>query len=488
MQDKFQKKGLTFDDVILIPARSSVLPKEADVSTQLTRNIRLNIPIISAAMDTVTEAELAIAMAREGGIGIIHKNMSIQRQASQVKRVKRSTSGLISNPITLTPDRPIGEAARLMQENDISGIPIVDEIGKLVGILTRRDMFSESNLDVKIEKVMTHENLVTVQEGTTLEEAETILHKNRIEKLPIVDSDGYLKGLFTIKDIMKKKQFPFASKDAKGRLCVGAAVGISHNTRKRVEELVAADVDVLIVDTAHGHSERVLETVREIKDKHPNVEVIGGNVATAEATKDLIKAGVDGVKVGVGPGSICTTRVVAGVGVPQITAIYECAKASGNSGVPIIADGGIRYSGDIVKAIAAGAQVVMIGSIFAGTEESPGETVLMEGRRFKVYRGMGSLGAMKEGSSDRYFQEGNQPQKLVPEGIEGVIPYKGPLSDVVFQLIGGLRSGMGYVGASNIEELMNAQFIRVTSAGLKESHPHDVFITKEAPNYESRRM
>ncbi|MCG0275915.1 MAG: IMP dehydrogenase [Thermosediminibacteraceae bacterium] len=478
--DKFEKEGLSFDDVLVLPAKSSVLPKDVDVSTRLTNKIRLNIPIVSAAMDTVTEARLAIALAREGGIGIIHKNMSIERQALEVDKVKRSEHGVIVDPFSLSPENTIGEAMELMARYRISGVPITEN-GKLVGIITNRDIRFEDDMNKKIRDVMTKDNLVTAPVGTTLEEAKLILKKHKIEKLPLVDENFNLKGLITIKDIEKAIKYPNAAKDKKGRLLVGAAVGVGKDMLDRVKALVDAKVDVIVVDTAHGHSENVIRAVGIIKEKFPDVEVIAGNVATAEATRDLIKAGADAVKVGMGPGSICTTRVVAGIGVPQITAIYDCAQEAQKYGVPIIADGGIKYSGDIVKAIAAGADSVMIGGLFAGTEESPGEIEIYKGRSFKVYRGMGSLGAMEEGSKDRYFQE--DAKKLVPEGVEGRVPYRGPLSEIVFQLVGGLRAGMGYCGARNIEELKKAKFIRITAGGLRESHPHDVYITKEAPNY-----
>jgi len=479
-EDKFVKEGLSFDDVLVLPAKSSVLPKDVDVSTRLTNKIRLNIPIISAAMDTVTEARLAIALAREGGIGIIHKNMSIERQALEVDKVKRSEHGVIVDPFYLSPENTIGEAMELMARYRISGVPITEN-GKLVGIITNRDIRFEDDMSKKIKDVMTKENLVTAPVGTTLEEAKLILKKHKIEKLPLVDENFNLKGLITIKDIEKAIKYPNAAKDKNGRLLVGAAVGVGKDMMDRVKALVDAKVDVIVVDTAHGHTEGVIKAVVTIKEKFPELQVIAGNVATAQATEDLIKAGADAVKVGMGPGSICTTRVVAGIGVPQITAIYDCARAAAKYGVPIIADGGIKYSGDIVKAIAAGADSVMIGGLFAGTEESPGEIEIYKGRSFKVYRGMGSLGAMEEGSKDRYFQE--DAKKLVPEGVEGRVPYRGPLSEIVFQLVGGLRAGMGYAGARNIEELKKAKFIKITSAGLRESHPHDVYITKEAPNY-----
>jgi len=481
ISNKIIGEGLTFDDVLLVPQRSEVLPKDVDLRTRLTKTITLNIPLASAAMDTVTEARMAIAIAREGGIGIIHKNMSIEEQAEQVDKVKRSEHGVIVDPFYLSPDHLVSDAVALMEKYHISGVPITEN-GKLVGIITNRDIRFETDFSKRIREVMTSENLITAPEGTTLEQAKEILRKYKIEKLPIVDEKGMLKGLITIKDIEKAIKYPNSAKDKNGRLLVGAAVGIARDTMERVEALVAAKVDVITVDTAHGHSVGVINMVKQIKKKFPDLQVIAGNVATAEATRELIEAGADCVKVGIGPGSICTTRVVAGVGVPQITAIMECAEEADKYGIPIIADGGIKYSGDIVKAIAAGASVVMVGNLLAGTEESPGETELYQGRRFKVYRGMGSLGAMAAGSKDRYFQE--DAKKLVPEGVEGRVPFKGPLADTVYQLMGGLRAGMGYCGARTIEELRkNAKFIRITSAGLRESHPHDIYITKEAPNY-----
>ncbi|HHW06515.1 MAG TPA: IMP dehydrogenase [Clostridia bacterium] len=480
--EKFVKEGLTFDDVLLIPAASSVLPKDVDTSAYLTPNIKLNIPIVSAGMDTVTESRLAIAIAREGGIGVIHKNMSIERQALEVDRVKRSEHGIITDPFSLSPDHSIGDALEIMARYRISGVPITVN-GKLVGIITNRDLRFETDYHRPIHEVMTKDNLITAPEGTTLEEAKQILQRHKIEKLPIVDKDFNLKGLITIKDIEKARQYPNAAKDAKGRLRVAAAVGVTDDTLERTEALVKAGVDAIVVDTAHGHSAGVLQKVREIKDAFPKLDVIAGNVATAEGTLALIKAGADAVKVGVGPGSICTTRVVAGIGVPQITAIWEAYLVAHKKGVPIIGDGGIKYSGDITKAIAAGASTVMIGSLLAGCEESPGETEIYQGRTYKVYRGMGSLGAMKAGSKDRYFQD--DAVKLVPEGIEGRVPYRGPLSETIYQLVGGLRAGMGYCGTATIEELQQkGKFIRISSAGLKESHPHDVQITKEAPNYQ----
>ncbi|WP_100332702.1 IMP dehydrogenase [Bacillus xiapuensis] len=483
-ENKFSKEGLTFDDVLLVPARSEVLPKDVSLQTTLTATLKLNIPIISAGMDTVTEAEMAIGMARQGGLGIIHKNMSIEQQAEQVDKVKRSESGVITDPFFLTPDHQVFDAEHLMGKYRISGVPIVnnEEERKLVGILTNRDLRFIQDYSILIKDVMTRENLVTAPVGTTLEEAEKILQKYKIEKLPLVDNQGVLQGLITIKDIEKVIEFPNSAKDSQGRLLVGAAVGVTKDMMKRVEMLVKANVDVIVVDTAHGHSRGVIDTVKEIRAAYPKLNIIAGNVATAEATKALYEAGADIVKVGIGPGSICTTRVVAGVGVPQITAIYDCATEARKHGKAIIADGGIKYSGDVVKALAAGGHAVMLGSLLAGTTESPGETEIYQGRRFKVYRGMGSVGAMEKGSKDRYFQE--DAKKFVPEGIEGRIPYKGPIADTLYQLVGGLRSGMGYCGTKDITELREkAQFIRMTGAGLRESHPHDVQITKEAPNY-----
>ncbi|SOC25783.1 inosine-5'-monophosphate dehydrogenase [Ureibacillus xyleni] len=483
-ETKFAKEGLTFDDVLLIPAHSEVLPKTVDLSTQLTPKIKLNIPIISAGMDTVTESKMAIAMARQGGIGIIHKNMSIEEQAEEVEKVKRSENGVITNPFFLTPSHQVFDAEHLMGKYRISGVPIVnnEEDQTLVGIITNRDLRFISDYSLKIDDVMTKEELITAPEGTTLEEAEKILQQYKIEKLPIVDESGKLTGLITIKDIEKVIEFPNAAKDELGRLLVGAAVGVSTDTMQRVAKLVEAQVDIIVIDTAHGHSQGVLDTVRHIRNEFPNLEIIAGNVATGEGTRALFEAGADVVKVGIGPGSICTTRVVAGVGVPQITAIYDCATVAREMGKTIIADGGIKYSGDIVKALAAGGHVVMLGSLLAGTSESPGDTEIFQGRRFKVYRGMGSLGAMEQGSKDRYFQE--DAKKLVPEGIEGRLPYKGPLADTIDQLVGGIRAGMGYCGSPTLEYLReNSQFVRMTGAGLRESHPHDVQITKEAPNY-----
>ncbi|HTN43833.1 MAG TPA: IMP dehydrogenase [Nitrospiria bacterium] len=481
------EEGLTFDDVVLIPAKSSVLPRLVETQTHLTRRIRINIPIISAAMDTVTDARMAIAMAQEGGIGIVHRAMSPKEQMVEVDKVKKSESGMIIDPITISPDQTIREALQLMARYRISGIPVTRG-GKLVGIVTNRDLRFETRMNLKVSEVMTHKNLITAPEGTGLEEAKAILQKNRIEKLLVVNKAFELKGLITIKDIEKKIKYPNACKDASGRLRVGAAVGVGEDAMERVDLLSKAGVDLIVVDTAHGHSLSVLETVSKIKKNYPDLELVGGNVATAEATRDLIKAGVDGVKVGVGPGSICTTRIVAGAGVPQLTAIFHCAEAAAKPGVPIIADGGIKYSGDISKAIAAGADSVMIGSIFAGTEESPGETVLFQGRSYKVYRGMGSLGAMVKGGRDRYFQEHETESKLVPEGIEGRVPYKGSIASVVYQLVGGLKAGMGYCGCRTVKELQKkARFVKLTQAGLRESHVHDVIITKEAPNYRVER-
>ncbi len=477
-------EGYTFDDVLLIPNKSSVLPKEVDVRSLLTKNIKLNIPIVSAAMDTVTEGQLAIALAREGGLGIVHKNDDIDFQVSEIDLVKRSESGMIMDPITLSPDRKVSEALELMARYRISGIPIVDG-QKLVGILTNRDLRFETNLNKKTSDLMTKKNLVTVPIGTSLEEAEKILQKYRIEKLLVVDKDQKLRGLITVKDIQNRKRYPQASKDKHGRLMVGAAVGVAQDTMKRAEALVDAGVDVLVLDTAHGHSAGVMKTLKMLKKEFSKVDVIAGNVATAEATLELIDNGADAVKVGIGPGSICTTRVVAGTGVPQITAIMTCSEVCKNNDIPLIADGGIKQTGDIAKALAAGADTVMLGNMLAGTEESPGETVLYEGRSYKIYRAMGSLGAMKGGRGDRYFQEGQRElKKLVPEGIEGRIPYRGRLSDVVYQMMGGLRAAMGYCGSASLAELREkSRFIRITSAGLAESHPHDVYITTEPPNY-----
>ena len=484
--NKIVQEGLTFDDVLLIPEASDVLPSEVDLSTYLTDDIRLNIPLMSSAMDTVTESKLAIAIAREGGIGIVHKNMSIEEQASQVDKVKRSEHGVITDPFFLAPDNSVREAVALMERYKISGVPITKD-GKLVGILTNRDLRFESNYDQPIDNVMTKRNLVTAPVGTSLEEAQKILGKHRIEKLPIVDENGYLKGLITIKDIEKSIQYPNSARDKNGRLLAGAAVGRAANTMERVAALVAAKVDVIVVDTAHGHSKGVIDEVSQIKAKYPHLAVIAGNVATAEAIRALIDAGADVVKVGIGPGSICTTRVVAGIGMPQLTAVMQCAEMADKMGRRIIADGGIKYSGDIVKAIGAGASVVMIGSLFAGTLESPGEIEIYQGRNFKVYRGMGSLGAMAAGGNDRYFQENNK--KFVPEGVEGRVPYRGRLADIVYQMVGGIRAGMGYCGMHSIDEMRKkARFVRITNASLIESHPHDISITKESPNYSPRGL
>ncbi len=478
---KIVAEGLTFDDVLLVPQRSDVLPKDVDLSTRLTDTVRLNVPLMSAAMDTVTESELAIAMAREGGIGIIHKNLTIDEQAAQVDRVKRSEHGVITDPFFLSPDHLISDANALMGKYKISGVPICVD-GKLVGIITNRDLRFETNFDQPIGNVMTKDNLVTAPVGTTLTEAQAILGKHRIEKLPLVDKEGNLKGLITIKDIEKSIQYPNSAKDKNGRLLVGAAVGVGANFLDRVATLIDAKVDIIAVDTAHGHNTGVLEAVKKIKNKFPDVQLIAGNVATAAATRDLIEAGADVVKVGIGPGSICTTRIVAGIGVPQITAIMDCAEMADKYGKRVIGDGGVKYSGDIIKGIAAGASAIMMGSMLAGTKESPGALEIYQGRSFKVYRGMGSISAMEAGSKDRYFQE--DAKKLVPEGVEGRVPYKGSLSEVVFQMVGGIRSGMGYCGKRNIEELRtNSEFIKITNASLIESHPHDISITKESPNY-----
>lgn len=481
ISDKFIKQGLTFDDVLLVPQKSEVLPREVNLATNLTKSIKLNIPLMSAGMDTVTESKLAIAIAREGGVGIIHKNMSIKKQSYEVDKVKRSEHGVITDPFYLSEGHTIADALELMSRYRISGVPITRG-EKLIGILTNRDLRFETDHTRPVSEVMTRDNLITAPEGTTLKEAEEILKKYKIEKLPLVDGENNLRGLITIKDIEKAIEFPNSAKDKNGRLLAGAAVGVTANMMERVQALVEAKVDIVVLDTAHGHSKGVIESVSQIKNKYPDLQVIAGNVATAEAVRDLIQAGADCVKVGIGPGSICTTRVVAGVGVPQITAIVDCAEEADKYGIPIIADGGIKYSGDIVKAIAAGASIVMLGSLFAGTEESPGEIEMYQGRSFKVYRGMGSIGAMRSGSSDRYFQE--NAKKLVPEGVEGRVPYKGLLSETVFQLMGGLRSGMGYCGASTIEELKRkGKFITMTGSGLRESHPHDIQIIKGSPNY-----
>lgn len=476
-------ESLTFDDVLLLPRYSNVMPGEVDISTKLTSRIKLQIPLLSAAMDTVTEARTAICMAQEGGIGVIHRNMTIDRQAEEVHRVKKYESGMVINPITVEPDQKISEALAIMKKYSISGVPVTKK-GKLVGILTHRDLRFETNLEQKVSQVMT-KNPVTVPENTTLDEAKVLLHQHRIEKLPVVDEQGYLKGLITIKDIEKMETHPHACKDELGRLRVAAAVGTGGEHLDRAEALIEKHVDIIVVDTAHGHSKNVIDMVKALKKKHPEIEVMAGNVATADGVRDLVKAGADCVKIGIGPGSICTTRVIAGVGVPQISAILECVAEAKKSKTPIVADGGIKYSGDITKALAAGANAVMIGSLFAGTDESPGELILFQGRSYKVYRGMGSIGAMKEGSADRYKQsEDTEEKKLVPEGIEGRVPYRGPLSESIYQLTGGLRAGMGYCGCKTIPELhAKAKFIRITSAGLRESHVHDVIITKEAPNY-----
>jgi len=480
-EEKFLEEGLSFDDVLLIPDYSEILPKEVDVSTKISKNINLNIPIISAAMDTVTESRMAIAMAREGGLGIIHRNMSIDRQAQEVDRVKRSEHGIITDPVFLSPDRRVEDALKVMAKYHISGVPIVSE-GRLVGIITNRDIRFEEDYTKPISEVMTKEGLITAPVGTSLEEAKRIMGKYKIEKLPLVDENYHLKGLITLKDIEKTRQYPHAAKDQRGRLLVGASVGAGPRSLERVKALVKAGIDVIVVDSAHGHSEGVLKTVSAIKEAYPEKAVIAGNVATGEGARDLIKRGADCIKVGVGPGSICTTRVVTGAGVPQITAIFNAAVVAKEYDIPVIADGGIKYSGDITKALAAGADAVMIGGLLAGTEESPGEMEIWQGRSFKVYRGMGSLGAMKQGSADRYFQKPST--KLVPEGIEGRVPYKGPVSETIFQLVGGLRAGMGYCGCPTIKVLHDkAKFVRITGSGLRESHPHDVYITKESPNY-----
>lgn len=482
MTDKFAKEGLTFDDVLLIPAESNVLPSDVDISTQLTKNIKLNTPVLTAAMDTVTESNMAIAIAREGGIGIIHKNMSIEAQKAQVDKVKRSENGVINNPFFLSPENTVQEADNLMHRYRISGVPVCDENGKLVGILTNRDMRFISDYSGKIKEYMTSEGLVTAPVGTSHEEAKQILMRRKIEKLPLVDDKGFLKGLITIKDIEKAVKYPNSARDSMGRLLCGGAVGATADVLDRVSALAEAGVDVITLDSAHGHSQNIINSVAKVKAAFPEISLIAGNVATAEATKALIDAGADCVKVGIGPGSICTTRVVAGIGVPQITAVYDSANEAAKHGITVIADGGIKYSGEIVKAIAAGASAIMVGSLVAGCEESPGDSEIYQGRQFKVYRGMGSIAAMNNGSKDRYFQANNK--KLVPEGVEGRVPYKGYLADTIYQLMGGLRAGMGYCGCGTIEELKTkTQFIRITNAGLKESHPHDVYITKEAPNY-----
>jgi len=483
--EKFVKEGLTFDDVLLIPAKSDVLPADICLKTRLTNRITLNIPLLSAAMDTVTEADMAIAMAREGGAGVIHKNMSIEAQAEMVDRVKRSENGVITNPLFLHPDNYVYEAEELMHKFRISGVPICDENKKLVGIITNRDMRFMTDFNIKISEVMTKDNLVTAPVGTDLAQAQDILRNHRIEKLPIVDNKGILRGLITIKDIEKASKYPNSAKDAKGRLICGAAIGVTMDVVDRARALLEAGADFLVMDSAHGHSQNILRSMAKVKEAFPEAQIIGGNIATAEAARDLIAAGADAVKVGIGPGSICTTRIVAGIGVPQITAIFDAAEEAAKHNIPVIADGGIKYSGDMVKAIAAGANVIMVGSLLAGCQESPGEEELYQGRRFKVYRGMGSIAAMENGSKDRYFQQGNK--KLVPEGVEGRVPYKGRLSDTVYQMMGGLRSGMGYCGAPDIETLKaTGKFVRITNAGLLESHPHDINITKEAPNYSTQ--
>lgn len=478
------KEGLTFDDILLIPQESSVLPHETDLSTFLTKNIKLNIPILSAAMDSVTESDMAIAMARQGGIGIIHKNLSIDVQANEVNIVKKSESGMISNPITIHPEQSLHEVLEIMARYKISGLPVTVE-NKLVGILTNRDLRFETNLDLKVKDIMTKENLVTAQEGISLEDAKALLHKYRIEKLPILSASGDIVGLITIKDIKKAIEYPQSAKDERGRLRVGAAIGATGDKLERLEALIAAGVDVVTIDTAHGHSKNVIESIKEIKSCYPNIELIAGNIATSEACEALIKAGADGVKVGIGPGSICTTRIVTGIGVPQITAVMDAVSVAKKYGVPVIADGGIKYSGDMVKALAVGANSIMLGSLLAGVEESPGETILYQGRTYKMYRGMGSISAMKCGSKDRYFQSDvKSEEKFVPEGIEGRVPYRGSLSSNIYQMVGGIKSGMGYVGACSIPELQKrAKFVKISASGLKESHVHDVIITKEAPNY-----
>lgn len=485
--DKIITQGLTFDDVLVVPLYSEILPREVDISTQLTREIRINVPIVSAAMDTVTEKRLAIAIARQGGLGFIHKNMSIEDQAQQVRAVKRSESGMIQDPVTLSPDASIGDAQDIMREHKIGGIPIKEASGKLVGILTNRDLRFEVDPNRKVHELMTKENLVTVPAGTSLEEAQVVLQENKIEKLPVVDDDYRVIGLITYKDLSKVKSYPNACKDEYGRLRVGAAVGVTLDTMERIEALMDVEVDVICVDTAHGHSAGVLDMIRQIKEQFPDLQVVGGNVATGAGAEALVEAGVDAVKVGVGPGSICTTRVVAGVGVPQLSAIYSAKNAIRSSGVPVIGDGGIRFTGDIVKALVAGADSIMAGSLFAGVDEAPGETIIFEGRKYKTYRGMGSISSMRRGSKDRYFQDVEDDiKKLVPEGIEGRISFKGYLSEVMVQYIGGLRAGMGYCGAPNIRELQNAQFVSITHSGIAESHPHNITITKESPNYQRR--
>ena len=489
LTDKVKREGLTYDDVLLVPGRSSVMPRDVEIHTWITRKIKLNIPIISAAMDTVTEARLAIAMAREGGVGVLHKNMSVEDQAAQVRRVKRSESGMILDPITLEVESTVGDARTLMSKYSIGGIPVVDKVQHLVGIITNRDLRFQEDNQKPVRSVMTPSPLHTAPVGTTLEQAEAILQKYKIEKLPVVDREGHLKGLITFKDIEKKRRHPFACKDDHGRLRVGAAVGVFGDMHERVDMLIEAGVDFVVVDTAHGHSEGVLRAVENLKTQHSTLQILAGNVATGKATEDLIAAGADGIKVGIGPGSICTTRVVAGVGVPQLTAVLECAAVARPHGVPVVADGGIKQTGDIPKALAAGASSIMVGSLFAAVEESPGETVIFEGRKFKSYRGMGSLGAMKKGSGDRYFQDAEDDiKKLVPEGIEGRVPYSGYLHEVVYQMVGGLRAAMGYCGCENLKTFRKkSEFVRITASGLRESHPHSVHITKEAPNYSYRR-
>ena len=489
LERKIRHEGLTYDDVLLVPARSAVMPREVSIKTRLTRRITLNMPLLSAAMDTVTESQMAIAMAREGGVGVLHKNMTIDQQAAEVRRVKRSESGMILDPITLAPNDRVADARALMARNSIGGIPIIDAQSRLVGIVTNRDLRFQQDNSIKLHEMMTVEDLITAPLGTTLEQAEAILQRHKIEKLPVVDEEGNLKGLITFKDIEKKRKYPNACKDEHGRLRVGAAVGVTPDVLDRVAALVEAGVDFVVVDTAHGHSEGVLNTVERVKAQNPDLEVVSGNVATREGTEDLIAAGADAVKVGIGPGSICTTRIVAGIGVPQLTAVMECADAARAHDIPIIADGGIKQTGDIPKALASGAHSVMIGSLFAAVEESPGETIIYEGRKFKSYRGMGSLGAMQAGSKDRYFQDAEDDiKKLVPEGIEGRVPYSGNLSEVVYQMVGGLRAAMGYCGCASVEDLyQKAQFVRITTSGIHESHPHSVHITKEAPNYSVSR-
>ncbi len=482
ISDRVRQEGLTFDDVLLVPAYSEVLPREVSLKCRFSRHISLNIPVVSAAMDTVTESEMAIAIAREGGIGVIHKNMSIEEQAAQVRRTKRAENGLIYDPVTISPDKTVGDALQLMHDNHIGGIPVIDADRVLVGIVTNRDLRFQTDMSKPVSEVMTCKDIITISD-TSHDNVISVLEKHRIEKLPIVDKDGKLVGLVTYKDITKERDYPNACKDGKGRLRVAAGVGITANLMERVDALVAEDVDAIVLDSAHGHSLNVIRHLKMIKDKYPALDVIVGNVATYEAARDLVEAGADGIKVGIGPGSICTTRVVAGVGVPQLTAIYDCSSAVKGTDVPIIADGGLRYSGDIVKALAAGGDCVMCGSMFAGTEESPGETIIYNGRKFKSYRGMGSIDAMKAGSADRYFQDKVAARKLVPEGVVGRVPYKGSISETVFQIVGGIRSGMGYCGAHNLEELKNASFVRITSAGVTENHPHDITLTSEAPNY-----